>query len=51
MTGDGDEIMSHGLDAHLTKPFPKDLILAEIAGACPDTALDPLPEPAAQAAS
>ena len=43
MTGDGEEIMSHGLDAHLTKPFPKDLILAEIVNACPSEARAALP--------
>ncbi|MAM63664.1 ATP-binding protein [Maritimibacter sp. UBA3975] len=51
MTGDGDDIMAHGLDAHLTKPFPKDMILAEIAAACPEGALAPLPREDAQAAS
>ena len=52
MSGDGEEIMSHGLDAYLTKPFPKDLILAEISGACPVDARPPLPEATAvQAAS
>ncbi|MBV7408283.1 ATP-binding protein [Maritimibacter sp. DP1N21-5] len=43
MLGDGEEILSHGLDACLTKPFPKNLILAEIAAACPADARPPLP--------
>ena len=52
MTGDGDDIMGHGLDAHLTKPFPKDAILAEIAENCPAAALPALPDKdQAQAAS
>lgn len=52
MTGDGDEIMAHGLDAHLTKPFPKADILAEIVANCPADASPALPEAeAAQAAS
>ena len=52
MTGDGDDIMGHGLDAHLTKPFPKDAILAEIAANCPADALPALPDKdQAQAAS
>ena len=42
----------HGLDAHLTKPFPKDAILAEIAANCPADALPALPDKdQAQAAS
>ncbi len=48
MTGDGEEIMSHGLDAHLTKPLKKPAILAEIEAACPEEARPPLPAPAAQ---
>lgn len=44
MTGDGEEIMGHGLDAHLTKPFPKDKILAEIASNCPEEARQAVPE-------
>ena len=43
MTGDGEEIMSHGLDAHLTKPLRKPAILAEIEGACPEGVRPPLP--------
>jgi CheY-like chemotaxis protein len=35
MAGDGEEIMAHGLDAYLTKPFDKAAILAEIDTACP----------------
>ncbi len=38
MTGDGTEILQHGLDAHLTKPLRKPAILAEIEGACPKDA-------------
>ncbi len=49
MTGDGEEIMSHGLDAHLTKPLKKPAILAEIEAACPADARPPLPAPTAQA--
>jgi len=49
MTGDGAEIMSHGLDAHLTKPLKKPAILAEIEAACPSDARAPLPAQAAQA--
>ncbi len=44
MSGDGDAFLKHGLDAHLTKPFPKDQILAEIRDACPDGARSPLPQ-------
>jgi CheY-like chemotaxis protein len=52
MTGDGEEIMAHGLDAHLTKPFPKADILAEIVANCPTDALPALPDAdQAQAAS
>ena len=47
MTGDGEEIMSHGLDAHLTKPLRKPAILAEIEGACPEGVRPPLPDEAA----
>ncbi|WP_421702476.1 ATP-binding protein [Aliiroseovarius sp.] len=47
MTGDGEEIMSHGLDAHLTKPLRKPAILGEIAGACPEGVRPPLPDEAA----
>ena len=43
MTGDGDEIMSHGLDAHLTKPLRKPAIFAEIEATCPADARAPLP--------
>ncbi len=43
MSGDGDEIMTHGLDAHLTKPLRKPAILAEIEASCPDGAQAPLP--------
>ncbi|HGG04436.1 MAG TPA: response regulator [Aliiroseovarius sp.] len=38
MTGDGTEILQHGLDAHLTKPLRKPAILAEIEGTCPEDA-------------
>lgn len=54
MTGDEQEIMGHGLDAHLAKPFPKDDILAEIAMNRPPEARPALPDPlkaGAQAAS
>jgi hypothetical protein len=34
--------MSHGLDAHLTKPLRKPAILAEIEGACPEGVRPPL---------
>ena len=44
MAGDAEEILSHGLDAYLTKPFKKPAILAEIGGACPQDARPPLPE-------
>lgn len=44
MTGDGEEIMGHGLDKHLTKPLKKALILAEIENACPKDARAPLPQ-------
>ncbi len=47
MTGDGDEIMSHGLDAHLTKPLRKPAIFAEIEANCPQDVRPPIPaEPA-----
>ncbi|HHB80860.1 MAG TPA: response regulator, partial [Aliiroseovarius sp.] len=49
MTGDGEEIMSHGLDAHLTKPLKKPAIMAEIKAACPKDARPSVPEPEAQA--
>lgn len=42
MTGDGDEIMSFGLDAHLTKPLRKPAIIGEITAACPREARLPL---------
>lgn len=53
MTGDGAEILGHGLDAHLTKPFPKAAILGEIAANCPTGARAPMPgvEAGSQAAS
>ncbi len=38
MEGDAEEILTHGLDAHLTKPFRKPAILAEIANTCPTCA-------------
>ena len=44
MTGDGEEIMSHGLDAHLTKPLRKPAILGEIQSTCPDGVRPPLPQ-------
>ncbi len=44
MTGDAEEILSHGLDKHLTKPLKKDAILAEIAASRPNKARDPIPE-------
>ncbi|MCB1336801.1 MAG: response regulator [Maritimibacter sp.] len=44
MEGDAEEILSHGLDAHLTKPLKKAAIFAEIEGARPDDARAPLPE-------
>ena len=43
MDGDAEEILGHGLDAHLTKPFKKPAILAEIGEAKPDDARAPLP--------
>ncbi len=46
MAGDAEEILAHGLDAHLTKPFKKPAILAEIDAACPHEARPPLPDPA-----
>ncbi len=45
LTGDGQEILSHGLDKYLTKPLKKPAILAEIAEACPPGARPPLPAP------
>ncbi|RME18567.1 MAG: response regulator [Alphaproteobacteria bacterium] len=44
MDGDASEILSHGLDAHLTKPVRKPAILAEIAANCPPDARPPLPD-------
>ncbi len=44
MQGDGDEIMAHGLDAYLTKPFDKAAILSEIDAACPAEARTIAPE-------
>ncbi len=44
MAGDAEDILAHGLDAHLTKPLKKPTILAEIGGARPDEARPPLPE-------
>jgi len=44
MTGDEDEILSHGLDKHLTKPLNKAAILAEIQAACPGDVAIPAPE-------
>jgi len=44
MDGDAEEILGHGLDAHLTKPFKKPAILAEIADTCPQDARPALPE-------
>ncbi|HHS94515.1 MAG TPA: response regulator [Rhodobacterales bacterium] len=44
MDGDADEIMAHGLDAHLTKPFKKPAILAEISATCPQEARPSVPE-------
>ncbi|GKY88836.1 ATP-binding protein [Sinisalibacter aestuarii] len=44
MAGDAEEIMSHGLDAHLTKPFQKAAILTEITRARPQDARPPVPE-------
>lgn len=41
MTGDGTEIMAHGLDAHLTKPLRKPAIFAEIQASCPPEARAP----------
>ncbi len=43
MTGDAEEILSHGLDKHLTKPLKKPVILSEIADACPTEARAPIP--------
>ncbi|MBV7380366.1 ATP-binding protein [Maritimibacter dapengensis] len=54
MAGDSTDIMQHGLDAHLTKPFPKDRILAELQENCPSAARPAIalaPDEAAQAAS
>ncbi len=47
MTGDGEEIMSHGLDAHLTKPLKKAEIFAEIKAASPHDTRPPMPLPIA----
>ncbi|MCB1329804.1 MAG: response regulator [Maritimibacter sp.] len=44
MAGDAEEILSHGLDAYLTKPLKKPAILAEIGDARPEDARAPLPE-------
>ncbi|PID79285.1 hypothetical protein CSB20_10845 [bacterium DOLZORAL124_64_63] len=46
LPGDKEEIMSHGLDGHLTKPLRKPAILAEIKASCPQDARPPLPEDA-----
>lgn len=43
MAGDAEEIMSHGLDEHLTKPLEKAVIFDEILTNCPKTARCPLP--------
>ncbi|WP_424944529.1 ATP-binding protein [Aliiroseovarius crassostreae] len=42
MTGDAEEILSYGLDKHLTKPLKKPLILGEIEANCPSDARPPL---------
>lgn len=44
MTGDGAEIISHGLDAHLTKPLQKLTILTEIDTNRPADTRPPLPQ-------
>ena len=44
MAGDAEEILSHGLDAYLTKPLKKPAILGEIGEARPEDARPPLPE-------
>jgi signal transduction histidine kinase/DNA-binding response OmpR family regulator len=44
MAGDAEEILSHGLDKHLTKPLKKPAIFAEITAACPENARPPLPD-------
>ncbi|GGD36476.1 sensor histidine kinase [Sinisalibacter lacisalsi] len=42
MSGDAEEILSHGLDEHLSKPLKKREILAEITAACPANARPPV---------
>lgn len=44
LTGDDQEIISHGLDEHLTKPLKKAEIIYEILSSCPDDAFCPLTE-------
>ncbi len=48
MDGDAEEILSHGLDAYLTKPLKKAPIFSEISGAAPAEARPPFPEDAPQ---
>ena len=44
MDGDAEDILAHGLDEYLTKPFKKAAILAEITAAQPSDARPPLPD-------
>ncbi|PID36362.1 MAG: hybrid sensor histidine kinase/response regulator [Rhodobacterales bacterium] len=44
MTGDGEEIMSHGLDNHLTKPLKKPALFKELTDHCPEGATPAVPE-------
>ncbi|MDA5095406.1 ATP-binding protein [Aliiroseovarius sp. KMU-50] len=43
MTGDAEEILSHGLDKHLTKPLKKHAIFEEISASCPEWLRHPIP--------
>lgn len=44
MPGDAEEILSHGLDKHLTKPLRKSAIFEEILRNCPQEAISPQDE-------
>lgn len=44
LTGDDQEIISHGLDEHMTKPLKKAEIIYEILSSCPEQAYCPLSE-------
>ncbi|WP_371170416.1 ATP-binding protein [Aliiroseovarius sp. 2305UL8-7] len=44
LVGDDKEILSHGLDQHLTKPLKKTEIMKEILASCPQDASTPIHE-------